>query len=351
MINTQDKVHRSIHELLTSLCFDIIAEIARKSWKTPVSSLLKWLYEKKFRDFLMESMSKLIGTYTESKETVQTKQSKKNLDFSLGIVKGGMGFDEATSIRKSIQSYVETLSMKQVGEYLGEFLKIIQFIGYRDILLFLDEADHLSKVSEFLSMLTRSREILFSKGYSFFVAGSPEIAKYTESLGAIFDKLIFIPPATWDDFLRVLQTRIHIQNPSLSLSTVFYEDALQFIFQSSRGVYKEFLRLAENALDAALVSSDSKVNLLHCQTSTHFLRNEITHSLKETQIQILQYLSRFGTSTPSNKNMQQTLQIKRTYLRTLLEQLVRDGFVLKEKRGRTSCYKISSQYQSYFLHD
>lgn len=351
MIITQDNVRRSINELLTSLCFDIIAEICKKSWKHPVASILKWLAERQFHDFLIENIRKLIGSYTEINEVSQAKHTKKSASFSLGVVQGGIDFDQVTTMRKSIQSYVETLPLRQVGEYLAEFSRILEFIGYRETVIFLDEADHLPKIDEFLAMLTRAREILFSSGYSFFVAGSPEIAKYTESLGAIFDKLIFVEPANWEEFLKTLQVRICLQNSGLSVTKLFEIEALEFIFQSSRGVYKDFLRFAENAFDAAVISSASKVNLLHCQTSNSFRRNEITHSLKDAHIKILQYLASFGSTTPSNKEMQLFLQLKRTYLRTLLEELLKGGYVFKEKRGRVSYYSISSQYQSYFLND
>lgn len=348
MIITQDNVRKSINEILTSLCFDIIAEIGTRSLKKPLQAIVKWLAQRKFHDFLIENVLRLLGSYTESQEISESKQTKKKAGISLGVLRLGADSDQITTIRKNIQSYVETLSLRQVGEYLAEFFRMSQFLGYEEIVIFLDEADHLSKIDEFLAMLTRSREILFTKGYSFFVAGSPEIAKYSEALGTIFDKLIFIQSASWQEFLQTLQIRIQVQNPSISEQEIFEADGLNFIFEASKGVRKSFLRLAENAFDEALVSNANQVNLLHCHLANSLLRNEITKSLKDSHIKILQFLARSGSQSPSNKEMQQFLQVKRSYLRNLLEELVKSGFVLKHQRGRTTYYHISSQYQSYF---
>ncbi len=348
MIINQDNLRRSINELLTCLCFDIVAEIGRISLRKPLDAILKWFAGKKYRDALMENMLRLIGTYRESRETSEVKQVQKKAGISLGVCQAGIDFAQVTTMRKNIEAYVETLPLKQVTEYLQEFYQIVQYLGYSEILIFLDEADHLPRIDEFLSMLTRAREVLFTRGYSFFVAGSPEIAKYTESLGIIFDKLVFIQPANWSEFLETLQIRLQVQNQRLTVQDVFADDALQFMFESSKGVRKPFLRLAENALDEALVTGGSKVNLLHCQAAQSLLRNEITQTLKDAHMKLLQYLARFGSQSPSSPQMQEAMQVKRSYLRNLLEELTQAGFVLKHQQGRVAHYTISAQYQSYF---
>jgi len=252
------------------------------------------------------------------------------------------------NIRKGIQSYVEILPMRKIAEYLQDFLEIIQLIGFKDITIFIDEADHLQNIDNFLKLLTRAREVLFCRGYNFFIAGSVELAKYTESLGAIFDKIIFLKPATIEDMKEILECRIQALNPIKKIFDLFEEAALPLIFEQSKGIQKQFLRIAENAIDEAVVLEDSKIGVRHCLNVFKTSQDEITLNLKNSQIRILRFLAQRDSCSASDKSFQQETQVGRTYLRLVLEELVEQGYIRKERHGKQVYYIISSQYRPYF---
>lgn len=324
-------------------------EIKQRRLTKPLELIHKWVIEKRYGDALFDNMIRLAGTYTEKVEDSKIRTSQKGGNMGLGGIGVHLQYEEQIERRRCIQNYVQVLPMKNIAQYLADFLEIVTQIGYENITIFLDEADHLGKLDEFLRMLTRSREILFTKGYTFFVAGSVEVAKYTEAVGAIFDKIVFIPPLSKDTFKRFLQNRVHQVNPKINIEAIFEEAALDFIFEKSNGISKTLLRLAENALDFAASKKDTKVTALHCIESQDTDYNKIEQMLKKSHLVILKYLATVVYSSASDENLQKLAGVKRIQLRNLLEELLQLGYVRKESRGRTKYYSISSQYKTYFL--
>ena len=348
VVINENNVERAIHELLLAVCFEILAEISSRTLLQPLVALKKWLVEYQRADFIMENILKLMGKYTEIEQRAQSSIKKRNLNASAGIIQGGYSFSEEIEVRKSIQSYVEILPMRKVADYLEDFFAIAQQLGFKDIIIYVDEADHLTQLESFLSMLTRSREILFTSGYTFFVAGSVEIAKHTESMGAIFDKLIYIHPADRLNFREILDLRIKMTNSKLGILDVFDEESLVLIFEKTKGVRKNFIRLAENALDLAASTSQNKVCVEHCQQIISTGEDKVSVSLKESHIRILKFLAENNLVTPSNLDFQSFVKVKRVQLRNLLEELFGFGYVKKFPKGRAVYYQISSQYKPYF---
>jgi type II secretory pathway predicted ATPase ExeA len=348
VIITEDNVHRAIQEVLFTLAMDIVSEISQKSVLHPIQALQKWWAEKKYTDTLIDNMFKLVGKYSEHNEENKRTTHKK----SLQILPQGIGvnysFDKEIEIRKSIQAYVEVLPLRKTTEYMEEFVEIIQAIGYKDIFIFIDEADHLEKTDEFIRMLTKAREVLFSAGYSFFIAGSIQLARYLESMGTIFDKTILVPPTNWFSFINTLEKRLQAQNQKLKARDIFDEEALQTIHSKSKGVHKSFLRLAQNALDRAAMENVNKVTVKHCEYVLASGKDEVTHLLKEKYIRILKYLAKNSSCSPSNQSFQAVIQLKRVQLRSILEELLQQGYLHKQKKGRETYYSLSAQYLPYF---
>ncbi|NUM36068.1 MAG: hypothetical protein HUU50_16120 [Candidatus Brocadiae bacterium] len=351
VIITQDNVHRSIQEMLFTLTMDIISEISQKSILHPIQSLKKWWAEKQHNDTLIDTMFKLVGTYSENMEEGKHTKNKKNWQIAPYGLGASYSFEKEIEIRKSIQAYVEILPLRKITEYLEQFLEIIQAIGYKDIFIFIDEADHLEKTDEFIRMLTKAREVLFSSGYSFFIAGSIQLARYLESMGTIFDKTILVQPANWFSFFDTIEKRLQSQNAQLKALDIFEEKALQMIYSKSKGVHKSFLRLAQNALDRAAIESSNKIEISHCEYVLASAKDEVTHLLKETHIKILKYLSKNSFSSPSNRDFQNAIELKRVQLRSILEDLILQGYLHKEKKGRETYYSLSAQYLPYFRQD
>lgn len=311
----------------------------------------KWLVEKNYQDSLLRNIARLIGTYTEIEENI-TKQNKQiSLQAKPYGIGGNINWETEIEIRKSIHSYVESLPMKTIARYLENILEIIQRLGFLDCIIFIDEVDHLQQIDKFLAMLTRAREILFTSGYTFFISGSPELAKYTESMGTVFDKLIFIQPVDWLGFCELLTQRIKVSNKNLNLEDIFEIDALRFIFQQSKGIRKYMLRTAENAMDFAITQDASKIRKEHCDQVFTQGRDQISIKLQERELQILKYLARNNGCSPSKKEFCEYVGISRVYLRKLLEILHQKGYVLKEPKGRKVYYTLSSQYRPYFLQE
>jgi DNA-binding MarR family transcriptional regulator len=348
VIVTEDNVERAIQEMLLSLCLEVVSEIERKKITRPVEAVRKWIASRRYSDFLLSSVSRLIGHFTEQEETSTVQKKKMAVKISPANLGGEWGYDEEITVRKGIQSYVDVLPMRKIAEYLQDFLEIIRLIGFHDVIIFIDEADHLQKIDTFLKLLTRAREVLFCGGYNFFIAGSVELAKYTEALGAIFDKIIFLKPAHMETMKAMLECRIQALNPKKSLSDLFEEDALPLIFEKSKGIQKQFLRIAENALDEAAMAEDSKIRVAHCLSVFKTSEDEISLNLKNSQIRILRFLSRCEASSASDQKFQEETQVGRTYLRLVLEELVEQGYIRKERRGKHVYYSISSQYRAYF---
>lgn len=349
VIITESNIERAINELLLSICFDLVREIELRKLSKPFELIRKWVTEKRYGDALFDNMLRLAGNYSEKVENSKTAKKEKVASLSLAGTGIHLGYEEQIERRRCIQNYVNVLPMKNIAQYLADFLEITSKIGYEDIIIFLDEGDHLGKLEEFLRMLTRSREILFTKGYTFLVAGSVEIAKYTESIGSIFDKIIFIPPLSQDNFKKFLQNRIQWVNPQLTIESLFEKEALDFLFECSRGVSKTLLRAAENALDFAVSRGDKKVTRLHCLECQDTTYNKIEQALKKSHMMILKYLASLPYTAASDENLQQLVGVKRIQLRNLLEELLELGYVRKESRGKTKYYSISSQYKSYFM--
>ncbi|NUM37471.1 MAG: hypothetical protein HUU50_23295 [Candidatus Brocadiae bacterium] len=348
VVITEDNVERAIQEMLLTVCFEILSEISSQSLLHPIIAIKKWLVKYKRSDFIMENILKLMGNYTESQEQVKTSKKQEGLKGSLGIIEGNYSFSEELAVRKSIQSYVEILSMRQVAEYLEDFSHIVQQLGFQDIIVYIDEADHLNRLDLFLNMLTRAREVLFASGYTFFVAGSVEIAKYTESLGTIFDKLIFIPPANYITIADILDRRIKMLAPCLGISNIFEHDVVEILFQKTHGVRKSFLRLAENALDIAANRGCPRVTVEHISQVLSTVEDKVSSALKETHIRVLQYLGKHDLVSASNLDFQQHAKVKRVQLRNILEDLLASGYVKKQTQGKGIYYQISSQYRPYF---
>jgi Holliday junction resolvasome RuvABC ATP-dependent DNA helicase subunit len=238
--------------------------------------------------------------------------------------------------------------LEKVAEYLFDLRRIIKFLGFKDTIIFIDEADHLPEVDQFLKLLTRSREVLFTKDYTFFIAGSVEIVKYTEAMGTIFDKLIFLRPATLPELEEMFTQRIQAINSKLQLYDMFSREAVEKIFHRSKGVRKQALRLAENALEKASIANATKVDIYHLEEVIRTGYDEVTMELSGSQIKILKFLARVGAASPSDVGLQKKVGLGRTRIRGLLEELLVRGYVQKEKQGKQAIYKISSQYQAYF---
>jgi DNA-binding transcriptional ArsR family regulator len=348
VIITEDNVERAIHEMLLAVCFEILAELSSRPILKPLDALRKWYMERQRADFFIENILKLMGKYTETQENNHSSKKQHNLKASLGVIQADYGSSEEIEIRKSIQSYVEILPMRKVADYLEEFVQIAQEMGFRDIVIYIDEADHLRQLDRFLNMLTRAREVLFTPGYTFFVAGSVEIAKHTEAMGAIFDKLIFVPSANHLIFREILDRRIRAINSTLAILDIFEEDALQLILEKTRGVRKSFLRMAENALDTAGTAGSKKVTSEHCWQILSTSEDKISANLKESHLKILKYLAQHESASPSDLSFQEQLQVKRVQLRNILEELGALGYVRKEAKGRKIYYQIAVPYRPYF---
>ena len=323
-------------------------EISRRPLRHPIVAIQKWIMENRYGDTLLENLSRLMGRYSEVKETSQTRKNRSHIKVAPGNLGGEWEQEEETQITKVIQSYVDVLPVRKVTEYLKDFREIIRQLGFHDIVLFIDEADHLPHIEEFLRMLTRSRELLFTAGYTYIIAGSVEVARYTEAMGAIFDHLIYLQPLAEDSFHNVIERRLQSQKKLLKLGDIFASGALHLIFQKSRGILKEGLRLAENSIKNAAKERASLVTVEHCLKVIEKETQEITLELQEKHILLLKFLANTDYASPSDKELQKAVSLSRSYLRTLLEDLSQKGYIHKEKRGKKSFYLISSQYRPYF---
>lgn len=348
VVIAQDNLEKAIHEILVSLCFDVISEIDRKSLFHPLIAIRKWITGERHMDTLMGYLQKLLGKYTETSEKIEKKATHKKIGGNIPILKGELSYEAEMETRRSLQTYVETLTLRQIAEYLSDILKIVRFLGFDDIIVFVDEADHIQDVQAFLKLLTRSREVLFTSGYTFFIAGSLQLAKYTEAMGAIFDKLLFLKPATFESLKIILNQRIQAINPKLTTNDIFNEEVLEEIFNRSKGVRKQALRLSEQALEKAAIENCAKVKEKHLMQVLQTSYDEVALELSLSQSKLLNCLANDGSMSPSDSTLQKKLKLKRTQLRDLLEDLWKKGYVHKEKKGRTCLYTISAQYKPYF---
>jgi DNA-binding transcriptional ArsR family regulator len=347
-IITEDNVAKAIQELLLSICFDLVWEISRKEVGKPWQALKKWFAERQYRDLLFDYLIRLAGSYTEKYEDNHSSRRKMAVHvtpFATGLQ---IESEQQRELKKSIQSYVEILPMRNVAEYLADFSEIVAQLGFKDIVIFIDEADHLPKTEEFLRFLTKSREILFCSGYTFFVAGSEDVAKYTEAMGAIFDKLVFLKPVDREIFEKILAARLYSLYPGRNISQLFAKDALDFIFENTGGINKLFLRMAENAVDVAAIKQHTLVSLNDCIETLDIGKNKITSTLATLDVAILRYLAKTGKKSPSDEDIQTAIGLKRVALRKQLEDLLERGYVRKEREGKKYLYFVASQYKSYF---
>ena len=220
-------------------------------------------------------------------------------------------------------------------------------MGYSDIVIFIDDADHISKIDQFIKMLTRSREILFAEGYTFFVSGSPEIAHYTESIGSIFDKTLFVGPADYPSFCSILEQRIKACSPSKNLK-LFSPQALKAIYEISKGIRKQFLRLAENALDNAVMQTATRIEVEHTVEAVQQNQDRIAGNLGTTQRKVLKILTDLGPSSPSRPELQKATNLTRSALAKILKILSEENYLICKRQGRQILYSISSIYLPYF---
>lgn len=349
VIVTEDNVERAINELLLSLCIEIIEEISYRSMSKPIVSIHRWLLERKFGDTLLTSMAKLIGRYTEEQSHVSKSKKKNSIKVSPGGVGAIRSAEEEIQTRRTIQSFVDVLPMRSIGGYLEDMLAMVEKMGYRDIVIFIDEADHLGPIDEFLRMLTKAREVLFAKGFTFFVAGSPEIARHVEAMGIIFDKTLFLEPTTQLEFEEILTCRIRADNPKLTIHDIFDQQALKAIFETTKGMRKQFIRLAENSLDIAVAKKIKKVNYQCVLEAIGSSKDQIRLTLSASQSVVMKSLAKLGPSSPSEESLQKMTKLKRAALRLVLEELTNQGYLIKEKQGRRSLYTIASTYKPYFV--
>jgi energy-coupling factor transporter ATP-binding protein EcfA2 len=348
LIINEDNIQQAIGEILLNICQEILSELASKKISQPFSALKKWVAEHHYADLLLESMLKLMGSYQETSDEVKVKTKKT----SLGLAPSGIGinraYEQEIHLRKTIQSYVQVLPMRKTIEYLELFYEIIQRLGFQEIVVFIDEADHLENIDRFLGWLTKARELLFAKGYSFFVCGSLEIAKFAEAMGAIFDKLLLIPPADQILFHEILEARIQSINPNCGLLDLFETDALAMLYQVSNGVQKHFIRMAENALDLAVSMGARKISQHHCLQIVESNKDSVSINLSDIQFAVMDYLGHNGARSSSDSQFQDAVHISRAQLRNILDELFAGGYLYKEKKGRKNYYTITSRYLPYF---
>lgn len=348
VVVTEDNVVKAINEMLVAVCLQLIDEIAARPLLHPIKSIRKWLLERRVGDNLLKSMARLIGPYTEE-ETRVVKSSKKGMVQASPMgIGAGLNVEEETEIRRSIQSYVQVLPMPTISRYLDELHALSEQIGYTGISIFIDEADHLAHIDAFLKMLTKAREVLFAQGYTFFIAGSPEIARHVEDMGIIFDKIFFMEPASRDEFEEILTCRIRSNAPKLAISSVFAPASLDLIYEATKGMRKQFIRLAENSLDIAVAQELSQVTASHVREAIHMAKDQIHLTLSPSQSKVMKILVQHEPCSPSDKKLQTALKLGRAAIRNALEELVDQGYVTKQKQGRLSLYSVAITYKPYF---
>lgn len=348
LIITEDNVQQAMNEILLNICQEILSELANKRITQPISAIRKWIAEQHYSDLLLENILKLMGSYEETKEQSQVQRKKSNVSLAPQGVGVAQSNEEEIHLRKTIQSYVQVLPMRKIIEYLELFYEIIQKLGFQEIVIFIDEADHLENIDRFLSLLTKAREILFSRGYTFFVCGSIEIAKFAESMGSIFDKLFVVQPADRILFQEILEARIKVANPQLSIFDIFEHKALDMLYEFSNGIQKYFIRMAENALDMAVSRGEKKIDEKHCTQVLESNKDSVSISLSDTELAIMDHLSQKGASSSSDLKFQKDVNISRAQLRKILDDLFQRGYLHKEKKGRRNYYALTAQYFPYF---
>lgn len=343
IIVTEENLKKAANELLFSLCSDIIDIIKDTSLKKPRDAVRKIIIDLRHKDFLFDALAKLIGEYEERRGKIKQKE------YGIGgkVEPAGVGaeikYSAGAETITSIKSYVDTIPMKKIEDYLNNFADIVNKLGYNEVVIGIDEADHLPNIGEFLKLIIRSRLIFFAPGYSFLVAGSPEIARYTEEMGRVFDKLLFFGFSTKKFIQQVFQKRITALNPSLQLSDIFEESVIDEIYSYSQGALKYALRLAENAIDECVASKERKVRKSHVVETIK--KDEIKEMLDENEKKILTALTKLGKSSSSNKELQRLSNLSRPSLHRILKGMLKRGLVRRHKEGKTDFYSPTLAYK------
>lgn len=348
IIITSENVEKASNELLFTLCIDIIDIIKQIAFTRPMNALRRLVVSLKHRDYLFDTLGRVIGSYEEEESRAKKRIGKIEAKFE----PGGIGADyerlSENTLITSIKSFVESLPMKKIGEYLDSFALIVKELGYEEILITIDEADHLPNIDEFLSLVTRSRLIFFTSGYSFLVAGSPEIAHHTKVMGTVFDKTLFLEPCSREFLKEVFNKRINALNSSIRINNLFEKDTVDEIYSYSQGILKYAIRLAENSLDECITRREKKVTRRHIMDAIGKGQNEIKKMLSTTEMGVLSLLSEVGESSPSTKTLQNSSGMSRSSLYRILESLAEKGFVRRRKEGKKIYYAILPAYKNYF---
>ena len=78
-------------------------------------------------------------------------------------------------------------------------------------------------------------------------------------------------------------------------------------------------------------------------------KDENSLALEVGELQLLQVLHKFGKSSPTDQNLQKNTGYSRTWLTRHLNELVKKGYVLKQREGRSTLYSVAPDYHDSLL--
>ncbi|MBU0952997.1 MAG: AAA family ATPase [Nanoarchaeota archaeon] len=265
--------------------------------------------------------------------------------------------DWVTVFRRIIQGRLSFLSRKQIDLYsLTDALN--QKLKTKRLLLFVDEAHEATRESlEWLRVIVDQVANLY-----IVMAALPTFERtLKENLETFLKRIntkVELGSLNRSETRELIKRRI--ERVGGSDINPFTSEAIECVFQQTGGFPREVLRICNDVATQAL---DKQLTTIHIDffkdvsepKEPERITPETLEELPERQRKLLEVLAQKGTASPAQivkalaaegyKNRDNAVRS----INNLLKRLMTQGFVERQKRGKTYKYQVSPKYQSMLV--
>jgi hypothetical protein len=190
------------------------------------------------------------------------------------------------------------------------------------------------------------RDLIFTNNYVVICIGEPGIREKLSSSGrtrSIFGESIILNGLPFDDFKQALEKRLKYFSNNSTYISPFDDDVYKKVYEYSYGD----IRWAFNSLNRMFELLIRKNYIVRTYGISHALPilQEIEYkaftSLESNEQKLLSVLSRLGSLSPSDKELQDVMGLGREAIQKLAQKLSEDSSLLRKKKvSRKFMYEV-----------
>ncbi len=283
-------------------------------------------------------------------ENVVTTQREQSTE---GALNGGLiGLKRTRTKAKSEQHSPNYTSLNMLSD-LSNIGKICEIYLDKKILLPIDDLEsEKCDLDQAVYLVGLLRDLIFTDNYNIICIGEPGLREKLSSSGrtrSIFGESIFLKELSFNDFNKAIEKRLAYFKSNENYTPPFDPDVLKIIYKYSYGD----IRWAFNTLNRMFEILIRKNYIVKTYGISHALPvlNEIEYrafnSLEKNEQMLLIVLSKIGPHSPSDKELQDAVNLDRVTIQKLVQKLSDDNNLLrKKKESRKFVYEVGPVIKS-----